>query len=576
MSTDAMGGPGSAVLGNDPLTAAWTSGFRSALRSYARANLPEAMVPSHFVVMAELPKLPNGKVDRGNLPPLVADTSPDDAYVAPRTQVESQLAAMWQDVLGVSRVGVESDFFDLGGNSLTVMRMAARVRETYDVRLDLRRVLEEPTVARLARMVGATADPSITGAGNPRGLSPERMRLEAVLPDDVRPDPAALPAVTAPYRSILITGGTGYTGAYLVRELLDRSDAEIHVLVRASGQAEALDRVRRNLESYGIWREGDERRLHGVAGDTGRPYLGLDRKLYRALSADIEMIVHNAADSRWTVPYSTAKPVNVLGTVEVLRFACRDRIKPMHYVCSTGAYPGAVGEHTWTESPLPDPEGVVGGYRQSKWVADTLVNTARERGVPASVYRPGALTGAQDTGACATETFINHLIRGWIQLGSAMRYDFLLELVPVDYCAAAVAHIALAGREPSIYNLPGARSVTMDEVVDHIIDCGYPLRLLPYSQWREELLAAVERGEDNELAPYLPLLDPDRPAEEIGIAGSKPVFDSTNTTEALRGSGITCGAVDRELMDRYLRYFVEIGYLPPAGASVAPLPTPGA
>jgi thioester reductase-like protein len=257
----------------------------------------------------------------------------------------------------------------------------------------------------------------------------------------------------------------------------------------------------------------------------------------------------------------------VLGTVEVLRLACRSRIKPVHYICSTGAYPGVLGRSVWTEAPLTGPDGVVGGYRQTKWVADTLVNAARARGVPTSVHRPGALTGAQNTGACATDTFINHLIRGWIQLGAAMRYDFLLELVPVDYCAAAVAHIALSGREPAIYNLPGARSIAMDEVVDHIIDFGYPLRLMDYQHWREALVAAVERGEDNELAPYLPLFDPDRPAEEIGLAGAVPVFDASNTAAALAGSGVACLPVDRELMDRYLRYFVEIGYLPaPTGA----------
>jgi thioester reductase-like protein len=550
------------VLGNDPLSATWASGFRSALRGYARANLPDAMVPAHFVVLPELPKLPNGKVDRGSLPALNADTPPGDAYVGPRTPVETRLAAVWQDVLGVASTGVETSFFDLGGNSLSVMRMTARVREMYEARIDLRRLLEDPTIARLAAMIDAQGDPALTGAGNARGVTAEELLRDAILPDDVAPAHGARAAGTAPYQTVLLTGGTGYTGAFLVRELLDRVDAEVYVLARAADADQALARIRQNLESYGVWHEGDERRLRGVAGDTGRPYLGLSREVYHDLADRIEMIVHNAADSRWTVPYVTAKPVNVLGTVEVLRLAGNSRIKPVHYVCSTGAYPGRLGDTTWTETPLPAPQGVVGGYRQTKWVADTLVNAARARGIPASVYRPGALTGAQQTGACATDTFVNHLIRGSIQLGAAMRYDFLLELVPVDYCAAAVAHIALSGREPAIYNLPGARPTWMDEIFDYIVDFGYPLRLLSYQSWREELLAAVEGGADNELAPYLPLFDPDRPAEEIGLAGARPAFDAGNTAAALAGTGITCQPVNRELMDRYLRYFVNTGYLP--------------
>ncbi|WNV87749.1 thioester reductase domain-containing protein [Umezawaea sp. Da 62-37] len=558
-----------AVLGNDPLATSWETALRTDLREFARASLPDAMVPTRFVVLPTLPTLANGKVDRKNLPPLEDDRPPEGGYLAPRTTVESRLADVWADMLDVRRVGVRTDFFDLGGNSLLVMRMAAGVRETFDVRVDLRRFLEQPTIERLAGLVGATGDPALTDGGDQRGVRAEELRREAVLPEDVRPDPDAIPASYGPYTTILVTGATGYTGAYLVRELLDRSDAELLVLTRADNADNALDRVCANLEHYGILRPGDKTRLRGIAGDVGRPYLGLGRTDYRALARDVEMIVHNAADSRWTIPYHQAKPVNVLGTVEVLRLACRGRIKPVHYVCSTGAFPGRPGEMTWSEDPLPDPEGVVGGYRQTKWVSDTLVHTARERGVPASVYRPGALTGAQDTGACATDTFINHLIRGWIQLGAAMRYDFRLELVPVDYCTKAVAHIALSGAAPQTYHLPGARSVDMDEIVDHIIALGHPLRLLPYPQWREELIAAVERGADNELAPYIPLFHPDRPAEEIGLAGSHPVFDNSRLTAALAGSGIQARPVDRELMDLYLRYFVSIGYLPAPPAAVS-------
>jgi thioester reductase-like protein len=552
----------STPLGNDPLATSWETTLRADLRGFARSVLPEAMVPARFVLLPQLPKLPNGKVDRKNLPPLPDEHESQDAYVAPRTALESRVADVWQGMLDVRRVGVRTDFFELGGNSLLVMRMATAVREAFDVRVDLRRFLAEPTVECLARMVGANGDPHLTGSDNLRGIQADELALEAVLPDDVRPDPDAAPAALAPYRTILLTGGTGYTGAYLVRELLDRSDAIVYVLARGEDGDRALARVRENMAGYGIWRDGDEVRLRGVAGDVGRPYLGLDRAGYHDLAQDVEMIVHNAADSRWTIPYAQAKPVNVLGTVEVLRLACRTRLKPVHYVCSTGAFPGRDGEITWTEDPLPAPQGVVGGYRQTKWVADTLVHTARSRGVPATVYRPGALTGAQDTGACATDTFINHLIRGWIQLGAAMRYDFRLELVPVDHCARAVAHIALSGAAPATYHIPGAHSVDMDEIVDHIIALGYPLRLLPYDRWREELVAAVERGQDNELAPYVPLFGPDRPAEEIGLAGSHPVFDASRLATALAGTGITPRPVDRDLMDVYLRYFVRIGYLP--------------
>ncbi|MFE2914000.1 thioester reductase domain-containing protein [Kitasatospora indigofera] len=551
-------------LANDPLSSSWAAGFRSTLRAYARTHLPEAMVPAHFVVLPELPKLPNGKVDRGSLPALTGDEGgADNAYVAPRTSVEAQLARIWQDLLGLSTVGVETSFFDLGGDSLTVLQMAAQVREVYDVRLDLRRMFEDPTVAQLARMVSSQADPAVTGAGNPRGVGTEEMRADAVLPADIVPDEDALPAATGPYRNVLLTGGTGYTGAFLLRELLDRSQADVWVLVRADGPEQAARRVLENLAEYGLVRDGDRERVIGVPGDTGRPYLGLSREDHHRVAAEVEMIIHNAAISSWIVPYAKIKPVNILGAQEVLRLACRSRIKPVHFISTTGVYPGHLGERRWEEEPLTESDGVVGGYRQSKWVADSLMTAARERGIPTQVYRPGAITGSQVTGACATETFINHLIKGCIQLGAYLDYDLLLDLVPVDYCAASVVHLALGGvhAEP-VFNLPSSRPAGMNELFELIVDFGYPLRRLDYRDWYQELSAALERGEENEMRYYLPLFGADRPAEEVGFAGAKPEFAAEKLHEALAGSGIECRPVDRDLFHLYLQYFVSTGYLP--------------
>jgi thioester reductase-like protein len=548
-------------LANDPLSSSWAAGLRSAVRSYARGHLPDAMVPAHFVVLPELPKLPNGKVDRGSLPPLVAEDS-GTAYVAPRSALETQLARIWQDLLGLSKVGVETDFFELGGDSLSVLQMAAQVREAYDVRLDLRRLFEDPTVAQLARMVGSQADPAVTGGGNPRGVSAEEMVADAVLPDDIAVSPGVLPPVPAPYGTVLLTGGTGYTGAFLLRELLNRSAATVYVLVRADDAAQATARVLANLAEYGLAGE-DSARVVGVPGDTGRPYLGMGRADYHDLAGRVELVIHNAAISSWIVPYPKIKPVNIFGALEVLRLACHTRVKPVHFVSTIGVYPGHRGVRRWAEERLSVPEHVVGGYRQSKWVADSLMLRARERGIPAHVHRLGAITGSQVSGACSTDTFINHLIKGCIQLGAYLDYDLLLDMVPVDYCAASVVHIALGGtREQAAFNVPAARALSMTEIFELIVACGYPLRRLPYRDWYHELSSAIERGEENELRLYLPLFGADAPAEEVGYEGSKPDFATDNLRAALDGSGIECHPIDAELMGRYLDYFVRTGFLP--------------
>ncbi|HEY0014807.1 MAG TPA: amino acid adenylation domain-containing protein [Longimicrobium sp.] len=125
------------------------------LRDAAKERLPDYMVPAAFVVMDGVPLTANGKLDRRALPAPEKAPADGDGYAAPRTPVEEVLAAVWADVLGVERVGVDDDFFALGGHSLSATRVAARLQEVLRVELPLRAFFEAPTVAGVAVQVDA-------------------------------------------------------------------------------------------------------------------------------------------------------------------------------------------------------------------------------------------------------------------------------------------------------------------------------------------------------------------------------------------------------------------------------------
>ncbi|HYH80745.1 MAG TPA: amino acid adenylation domain-containing protein [Longimicrobium sp.] len=124
-----------------------------ALRAHLSGRLPDYMVPGAFVVLDRIPLTPNGKVDRRALPAPGHDPSRDEAYVAPRTSTEAALAEIWAEVLGLGRVGVEENFFALGGHSLIATRVTARAREAFRIELPLRALFEAQTVAGLAARV---------------------------------------------------------------------------------------------------------------------------------------------------------------------------------------------------------------------------------------------------------------------------------------------------------------------------------------------------------------------------------------------------------------------------------------
>ncbi|HSF43683.1 MAG TPA: non-ribosomal peptide synthase/polyketide synthase [Thermoanaerobaculia bacterium] len=125
----------------------------SGLRGFLQESLPGYMVPSAFVLLPELPRTPNGKVDRRALPAPGAPAAAGEPAASPRTPVEELVAEIWAEVLGVGSVGREEDFFALGGHSLLAIRVLSRVGKAFGVELPLRELFGAPTVAGLAAAV---------------------------------------------------------------------------------------------------------------------------------------------------------------------------------------------------------------------------------------------------------------------------------------------------------------------------------------------------------------------------------------------------------------------------------------
>ncbi|HEY6186087.1 MAG TPA: amino acid adenylation domain-containing protein [Pyrinomonadaceae bacterium] len=144
------------------------------LRTYLGERLPGYMIPSAFMFLSSLPLNANGKVDRQALPYADAlNLSTGTAYVAPVTKMERTIAALWRELLGLERVGVDDNFFDLGGHSLLMILMQSKLQETLEREIAIIELFQYPTVGALARHL--SREPSI----KPEGVSPHRQRGDA-------------------------------------------------------------------------------------------------------------------------------------------------------------------------------------------------------------------------------------------------------------------------------------------------------------------------------------------------------------------------------------------------------------
>jgi amino acid adenylation domain-containing protein len=144
----------------EPNLAAWLVPARSEappsageLRALATASLPDYMVPAKIVLIDSLPTTENGKLDRRALPGLCLSNEAGPAYRAPRTAVELRLHEIWSEIFGRERIGVDENFFDLGGHSLSAMQAAARIADSFRVMVRPNVLFEAPTLAQLAKAV---------------------------------------------------------------------------------------------------------------------------------------------------------------------------------------------------------------------------------------------------------------------------------------------------------------------------------------------------------------------------------------------------------------------------------------
>ncbi|MRW93443.1 AMP-binding protein, partial [Duganella sp. FT80W] len=143
-----------AAPGGSQMLAAYVAGAPGAapdaqeLRAVLAAQLPDYMVPSSLTVLDALPLNANGKIDRKALP--APDWDAGQRYEAPQGAAEQALAAIWSEVLDLERISRHDNFFERGGHSLTVMKLAAELRQRHGVSIPLRTVFESPTIAALA------------------------------------------------------------------------------------------------------------------------------------------------------------------------------------------------------------------------------------------------------------------------------------------------------------------------------------------------------------------------------------------------------------------------------------------
>ncbi|BCE07341.1 non-ribosomal peptide synthetase [Bacillus paralicheniformis] len=135
------------------------------IRAFLKKSLPDYMIPQHFVQLDGLPLTVNGKVDKKCLPVPERSITMDRCYEAPRDQMEEKLVSIWEEALGINKIGINSSFFEAGGHSLKAAALVSTIHKELNVKLPLRQIFDTPTIKGLREYIGAAKESTFTSLG---------------------------------------------------------------------------------------------------------------------------------------------------------------------------------------------------------------------------------------------------------------------------------------------------------------------------------------------------------------------------------------------------------------------------
>jgi thioester reductase-like protein len=270
------------------------------------------------------------------------------------------------------------------------------------------------------------------------------------------PVPVPLPE-TPMLNQVLLTGGTGFIGPFLMKSLLEQTRAKIYVLVRSSDEKQGKQRLRDAMESIGPCGVGlmemFEARVIPVCGDLGQPKLGLTQDVWDVLASEIDTVFHNGATVNYLFNYDLMRGANVLGTNEVVRLAFEGRPKEFNYVSTTFVFGWAVKSVLHETDLNENMELLDFGYSQSKWVAEQVVVGARNRGLSARIFRP-ALVSPSVTGGGNNFDIAVRLVAFMVNHGIGVDTLNQVSFVPADIVANNIVAISTTpGTANKIYHV---------------------------------------------------------------------------------------------------------------------------
>lgn len=439
----------------------------------AQLPLPDYMRPSKIIDVDYLPMNPSGKLDHNALDalpiPKISFTSRDETL----TDSQTKLRGLWIETLpntDPSTIGIDTDFFNVGGNSILLIKLRDLISKTFHVDIPVFDLFQASTLDNMSGKLQSSSLVSFETIDWEEETRPHLSNAKSSPPSSCVPQDVGINI------EVLLTGATGFLGSAILQQLVsDDSISKIHcVAIRGAPRQLAVN----------------SSKIIQYSGDLSSSLLGLSESEFATLSEKVHRIIHNGAAVSFLQTYSSLRKSNVESTKAIAILAAARGI-PIHYVSSASVanFTGLDGLPPVSVASYEPPNDGSHGYSATKWASEVYLEKVTETcGLPVWIHRPSSIIGDGAPETDLMQSIIRHSLHiKSIPDPSSWKGSF--DFVPVeDVASSIVTALHSATSQLVISHHCAKEKIPVSNLKEYLeTDKSVKLNVLPLEQWLEQV-----------------------------------------------------------------------------------------
>ncbi|OCA54699.1 thioester reductase domain-containing protein [Photorhabdus namnaonensis] len=368
-------------------------------------------------------------------------------------------------------------------------------------------------------------------------------------------------------QNVLLTGATGFIGAYMLDELIKtRSYGKIFVIIRKVDSLNPIRRIEDAYKKFSIeykYNLRDSSKVEIIEGDITKPNLGLAPEMWIYLSNEIDIIHHIAARVNHIKPYDTLKSANVDSVRDIVELSKIGKNKIVNFVSTLGSAVALDSNGEYVEN-FPDSKPLFSdmGYLLSKWEAEKILREHHNSGGKTNIFRLGYVSGHSKTGiSLYKDNQFMLFIKSCIQMGYAPILNRTIHLTPIDKTVEFMNLPIFSKEGGHVFNLFNYKElIHWSEIINWLKSYGYRIEFLEFYEWQKKLL---QDGENSPLYRLFSLYGVPEAHEKILRFGREiKKFHYEQTDKICIKETINFPMVKYDLLKTYIDYLIEQEFIP--------------